>query len=96
MEPIKPSEVLRKHIPDFVIEAMNELLMERGADTYYLEEVVQRILAKAPPGTTKAMIFKNNWCDFEPLYRKAGWKVEFDTPDMYSTGQPLYRFREQK
>lgn len=79
--PATPEDILalkRRLIPSFVLDAFNELIAENyraGSAIVDQDEVVTRIHAKMGPGE-----FDRHWLDVEPLFRQAGWKVEYDKP----------------
>lgn len=81
--PLAPHEVVeakKELIPDVVIETFNTLLAERGMDghvTIYQDEVVAQLEAL---GLQRREIYDRHWLDVEPLYREAGWTVEYDKP----------------
>jgi hypothetical protein len=37
-------------------------------------------------------IFKGNWLDIEPIFRKAGWEVSYDRPGFNETYEPTWKF----
>lgn len=41
---------------------------------------------------TRQDVYNNNWLDFESLYRRAGWKVEYDRPGFNETYDPYWTF----
>lgn len=41
---------------------------------------------------TRQQVYDNKWLDFEPLYRKVGWKVEYYKPDFNEAGPAFWRF----
>lgn len=101
IEPITPSQVnAGNHIPDFVIEAFNQLVTERydGAScaTVRQDDVVTRILQLVPsdyPDTVdRQVIFNRGWLNVEGRYRVAGWKVEFDKPAYNENYGAFWRF----
>lgn len=68
-------------IPPAVIEAVNALILSKWngqSITLYQDEVIDAIHRKI--NVMRHEIFDKGWLDFEPLYRKAGWKVGFDKP----------------
>ena len=75
VKPVGPEEA-RRNIPDFVIEAVNQLISEKCADrfTIKLKEVKARVKS-----ITEASV-EDSMFDFEPLFREAGWLVEYDSP----------------
>jgi hypothetical protein len=102
MKPISPDEI-SPSIPDFVIEAVNDLLKEkyrRGSEEVVLtqDEVVTAILSAAVSGCTllsRDTIFKKGWLNFEPLYQKNGWEVSYDKPGFNETYKATYTFTKK-
>jgi len=91
IRPITPEEVT-KEIPDFVVEAVNELINEKsGAPgrtfTILQDDIKQRVMSK----TNIAFDFK--WLDFEPLYESYGWRVRYDKPAYNEFYDAYFEFR---
>lgn len=84
MKPITPQEAKSKKsatIPSEVVNAFNQLITERlrgKSATFTQNEVVYKILENMD--VARNDIFDNGWLDIEPLFEKAGWKVEYDKP----------------
>lgn len=85
--PIRPSEVAElraKMIPEEVFASFNELIGKSydGKHACVLQDdVVALILEKmkkAGREIDRQEIFDNHWLDVEDIYRKAGWRVDFD------------------
>jgi hypothetical protein len=99
-QPIKPSEVTGVK-PDEVVAAFNELIEEKwdGAKAEVLqEEAVERIMYKmnvASKTFTREQIFSKGYLNIETLYRKNGWKVEYDKPG-YNENYPASFIFSQK
>ena len=96
IKPIRPDEVKPKKpvIPDFVVEAFNELIQDkwderRGRAIVKQEEAVQKILEKAPQNEEnpfkRSDIFENHYLDVEDLYREYGWVVKYTKQKYYET-----------
>lgn len=84
VEPISPSDV-KKFIPDFIIETVNKLIMEKwdGDKAIILQDDIMDKVSSNDPDNDKPSrreVFDKGWLDFEPLYRERGWKVEYDKP----------------
>lgn len=84
VEPISPSDV-KKIIPDFVIEAVNQLINEKwdGYEAVILQDEIMAIISSSDDMDDKPsrkQILDKGWLDFEPLYREKGWDVEYDKP----------------
>lgn len=86
VKPLKPSDVStvkEECTPDFVIQAWNQTIAKNynnGTSNFTLDELVHAILAQSPNEIVRSDVFKNNWCDLEEMYRKAGWHIVFDKP----------------
>ena len=99
VEPISPSDV-KKIIPDFVIEAVNQLIMENwdGHEAIILQDDIMDIVSSndADDGKpSRREIFDKGWLDFEPLYREKGWNVEYDKPAYYEFYEPRFIFKKK-
>lgn len=107
-EAIKPQDILAvykagSHLPDYVIEAVNELLKKKfianrdythGTATLLQNDVIDAILAKAPAGITREKLFEEKYLDFESYYEQNGWKsVTYDRPAYYETYQANWVFK---
>ena len=100
MKPINPSEAKAaalKAIPDEVIQAVNELIVENystGTIVIKEYEIKQRTKSLMYPGLgdPQSGNFESRWLDFEDIFRQNGWKVEYDRPAYYENYQPLFRF----
>jgi hypothetical protein len=84
IEPISPSDV-KKIIPDFVIEAVNQLINEKwdGDEAIILQDDIMDMVSSDDPDIDKPSrgeVFDRHWLDFEDLYREKGWDVEYDKP----------------
>jgi len=97
--PLRPQDIgpiAAARIPDFVIEAVNELLVKHSASptiTLLLHEVTDAAMARAPIDVTRDQLFDEHWLDFEPIYRDAGWRVTFDKPAYNETYESRFVFR---
>lgn len=97
MKPISPMEatqVARAAIPDEVIAAFNELIVEKlsgKSARITQDEAMDRILTKLPR-LNRNDIFEKHYMDVEPLFRNAGWKVEYDSPAYCETYKAYYVF----
>ena len=84
IEPISPKEAVEtKEFPNEVMLAFNELITENLRNKtarITQDEVMDRILTRAPRDQNRNYYFDRGLLDVEPMYRKAGWKVEFDKP----------------
>ena len=99
IKPISPKEassLKRERIPDYVIEAFNEMIAKKatsGTVSFKQKDVVDLILKKAPEGTTSSFLFENHFLDVEPIFIDAGWRVEYDKPGYNESYEPTFTFR---
>ena len=104
-KPITPTEAIQRcqaMIPDFVLESVNELLVQNAnknvirlkQDTV-IELIIEKMLTLNPDALEsecRTTIFDNGWLDFEELYRQAGWVVEYYKPAYNETGNASFNF----
>lgn len=67
-------------IPDVVIEVFNKLIetkLDRWTAIIGQEEIIEVLVQR---GLKRNEIFEKHLLDVEPLYRNAGWVVEYDKP----------------
>ena len=103
-KPITPEDVADKKLeamPEAVIEAFNELIV-KGWDgrcaTVVQDEVINRIIGKMQPDNPSQLrtkIFANHWLDVEDIYRKSGWKVEYDEPGFNESYPATFEFSKK-
>lgn len=107
IKPIRPDEVKPKKpvIPDFVVEAFNELIKDKwneriGRAIVKQEEAVQKILEKVPQNEEnpfkRSDIFKNHYLDVEDLYRECGWVVKYTKRKYYEKEDHFFTFSEKE
>lgn len=98
-KPITPNEAKKSTssaIPSFVIEAFNEMIstrLRRGVARFDLKEVADLAMSKAPPGFERQTLWDRNYMDVEPLFERAGWKVQFDKPGYCESYEAFFVFR---
>lgn len=97
ISPIIASKRKVDSIPSFVIDSVNELIIEKGRKskkyfeaTVYQKDIVARIMSKE--NVLANYIYDNNWLDFEDIFRKAGWKVTYDKPAYYEQYDAFFKF----
>lgn len=79
--PITPKEASAgNHIPDLVISTVNRLLAARGGSRRIVLKQKDILAELESQGMDRQEIFYQCWLDFEPLYEKAGWEVEYNKP----------------
>lgn len=83
-----------KHLPEGVIEAVNDLLLKSGSKNYIsLTATAVREAICERMGVTAQTLNKNkHWLEFEPFYRAAGWKVVYDRPGYCESYEASYNF----
>lgn len=88
VQPVSP-KTAKKVIPDFVIEAVNELINEnlslRGF-TIMQKHIIDRVKSKTDQD------FDYAWLDFESVFEAAGWNVNYDKPAYCETYEPYFNF----
>lgn len=100
VEPISPSDV-KKFIPDFIIETVNKLIVEKwdGDEAVILQDDIMDIVSSNDPDNDKPSrqeVFDKGWLDFEPLYRERGWSVEYDKPGFNESYKAKFIFKPKK
>ncbi len=94
VRPLKPSEIVeakKESIPDQVFEAFNELIAEnwRGSSATFRLSEVHKLVNKKLGGC------KLGWLDVEPVYRKQGWKVDYDAPGYNESYPATFTFSKK-
>ena len=107
VKPITPEEVSQE-MPDWVIEGTNNCIrkhwVELKQESHFLQEeligeiwkVFSRENGSADREAWEDNLFKNHYLDIEPIYREAGWHVEYDKPAYYEDYKPNFTFRKKK
>lgn len=89
--PITPVEAKeQKVIPEFVLEAVNELIRENITDSGYFDILQEQIVERIKTKTERD--FDDNWLNFGMLYRNWGWNVEVDRPGYNESYKSYYKF----
>lgn len=103
-KPITPNQAKKKHIttiPDEIIETVNELLVKdspHGEIIIRQDDLMKLVLPKLRQKNetiTRGEVFDNNWFDFEPIFRKAGWKVKYDKPAYNESYEAYWAFSKK-
>lgn len=82
VRPISPDNVQalkNQDIPPVVIAAANELIVAKWTGSSATVKIKDLVAALASEISSE-LLFANHWLDIEPLFRDAGWQVEFDKP----------------
>jgi hypothetical protein len=105
MKPITPAEAENKRIEAIdpaMIQAVNELIVENlksGHATVQQKEIVKRyfqVVDKQPTEKAKSDLFDRNQLDFEDVFRKAGWAVEYDKPGYNESYEAFFVFKKKR
>ena len=105
MKPITPKEAKSKKnqsIPAFVIECFNEAITEaldlNGRAVIQQEDILNRIIrhSEMPKAIGRQGVFDRGWLDVEPIFRQAGWIVEYDKPAYCETYEPTFTFKDKE
>lgn len=104
-----PEDVLKKRvetIPDYVIDAFNDLLTENYQEDETImfayieqEDVIRKILEYSKDDElTREIIFKKHYLDIENLYRNNGWEVDYKKPmaDEYFKAYFVFKSKKDK
>ncbi len=101
VKPLNPREVQSlnqrfrtERIPDEVIEIFNEMIVKEwnGRDaTIRQDDIVAAVVEKLGLESDRP-VFDNHWLDVEELFRKEGWKVEYDRPAYCETFPATFKF----
>lgn len=93
VKPISPNEI-KKIIPDFVVEAVNELIAEKvnsqNHATVLQKHIVDRVKSKTDQD------FDYAWLDFENVFRDAGWNVNYDKPAYCESYDAFFEFSPKR
>lgn len=94
--PISPSaakELQISLIPNEVFECVNELIAKnlKGKRSTVLQKELLVLICKRMRVRSET-VFKNNWLEFEDHYRKAGWKVSYDSPGYCESYDASFEF----
>ncbi|MCA9354450.1 MAG: hypothetical protein KC877_02945 [Candidatus Kaiserbacteria bacterium] len=96
IKPLRPKDVVharKESIPNEMIEAFNELIVEKfngNSATIKLKEAADRVVSK---GIDRHEAFNRGWFDVEDIFRQQGWHVEFDKPGYNESYDAYYEFR---
>lgn len=102
IKPISPAEIDDiQYIPDWVIEAANECIINHykvaTRTSHFTQNVlIEYYLKHAPEGVERQTIFDEHWLDIEPLYRKEGWIVKYDSPACGEFYESNFSFEKPK
>jgi len=98
--PIKPDDVIelrKKFIPDEVIKAFNEAIVEKWngkSATINQDYIVNKIKQKLEIDSGD-FLFDNHYLDVEDIFRGVGWIVVYDKPGYNETYSATFEFRKK-
>jgi hypothetical protein len=102
MKPVTPKELAGtagQDIPEVVIEAVNNLLKKKfrrgGPVTLKQEDIVKEIV-RLNHELNATTIYENGWLDFEPVFERAGWRVNYDKPGYNESYPATFEFTPKK
>jgi hypothetical protein len=93
--PITPDDAYASaNIHATMIAVVNDLLKAKfdGDNAIVLQEDVVKEFLKREVGYNKNKLRKERHLDFEPLYEKSGWKVQYVSPAKPSDAAAYYKF----
>ena len=100
IKPIDPDavqEVKDSHIPDIIIEVVNEMIGKKWNGTSVTlkqKDIVNAVVERSE--YTSTIIYANKWMDIENVFHKAGWIVTYDKPAYYETYDASFTFKKGK
>ena len=96
IKPITPKQadgIKIQQIPDFVIRSFNELITkEFNGYSAIIKQKDVMVLAKKYSDCPEK--FEYQWLDVEEVYKKAGWKVQYDRPGYNESYDAYFEFRK--
>lgn len=97
IKPVTPKEIMENleyTIHPSIIQAVNCLLKEKykGKEVSIKQKDILKKAREFTPELTNQKIFDNHYMDFESIFRKAGWKVEYHSPDRDESFEEFFRF----
>lgn len=97
-KPLSPTEAVELHsgnIPDFVIDAFNELIIKElsvtghGVSAIVRQDKVVELCRKKLKGEE---VFSFDWLNIEPIFRSVGWKVDYVKSDYTDVTSSYFSF----
>jgi len=98
-KPLKPTDIapnMDNIIPDSVIQAVNALLQEnytggKNPVTFKQDELIRKVRG-IDGSISRNEIFEKHMFDFEKLFKKYGWDVEYHQPDRDESFETYFKF----
>lgn len=79
--PEQVSEVRENAIPPEVLKVFNDMIVENfdgHSARLDQDDVLERVVQNT--GVARGLVLSRNWLNVEDIFRRAGWKVEYDKP----------------
>jgi len=102
-KPITPEEIVevkKTTIPDSIIEAANQLIIDHwdgSSSTFKLKELIIKYRKIAGSGAvSERKLIDYNWLNIEPTFEDVGWKVKYDSPSRDEDFDAYFDFRKKK
>jgi hypothetical protein len=98
-KPIPPDEIvenLDKIIPSQIIEAVNDLLKEKyrgGGSVSIKTDAIINLAHSKGLKIKREEFFEKKYLHFEPIFRKSGWVVTYESPDRDQNFDPYFNFK---
>ena len=98
-KPFSPQDVEKNKItafPEEVIDEFNKMITKNysgGSSTVVMKEIANAIASRMDIDVGE--VYRNHWLDVEDVYRKAGWKVEYDKPVYNETYHAFFKFTKK-
>lgn len=105
IEPISFNEVEEKffetQIPEKVINVVNNLILEHykpnSKESVVKQDEILNEICTEETGYSHNYVFDHHWLDFEKLYAKYGWSVEYNRASYGEEDfDPYFVFKEKK
>lgn len=107
LSPAQAKALQHESIPGFVFEECNRLItagLSFGRATVSVPDLVQAIRKRMAPmpeyrEVCDAQSLPSHWVSSENIrrtYEPAGWKVEYDRPAYYESGEAKFFFTERR
>jgi hypothetical protein len=97
--PAQAKEYKAKQIPQWLLNAVNDLLVEKYGNGRHIhikkDDVINRALAEAAKfgvDINRRGIIDFGYLDFESVYEARGWKVTYHSPDYTESFDQYYEF----
>ena len=100
IRPVTPADMPKKsdRIPDEVISAVNTMIIAGwdGDEAHVVQDDIIREALTNFNGSnikmTRDELFDRHYLDIEECFRKAGWEVEYYSPERGETFKSYFRF----